>query len=143
MSRSDFYVLPSPAPEARMNFLYKLLEKILKLGRRVYIKAESEEQARMLDTRLWDYQDQAFIPHSLVAEGLASPLEIGYGDAKPDHCDVYLNFALDIADEALKFDRIIEIVVQEPRILESTRNNYRRYKQAGYDIHMNDMRRKI
>ena len=141
MSRCDFYVLPSPDPEARVHFLYKLLEKVLGLGHKVYIRAASEQQANLLDSRIWDYQDHAFLPHSLIAEGLESPIEIGYGDALPTHKDIFLNFDLEIPTQALSFDRIIEIVVQEQSILDATRNNFRHYKKAGFDIRMNDMRR--
>ena len=125
-----------------MHFLYKLLEKVVRLGHKVYIRAASEQQANLLDNRIWDYQDQAFLPHSLVAEGLESPIEIGYGDAQPTHKDIFLNFDLEIPDQALSFNRIIEIVVQEQSILEATRCNFRHYKKAGFDIHMNDMRKK-
>lgn len=142
MPRSDFYVLPSPELDKREQFLYKLLEKVTALGHQVYIRTASEQHAATLDNRLWDYSPHGFIPHSLTAENLASPVEIGYGDSMPKHRDVYLNLDLAIPDAALKFDRVIEIVVQTPDILAATRDNYRRYKTAGYDIHMNDMRPK-
>ncbi len=142
MNRCDFYVLPSTAPEKREHFLYKLLEKVTALGHRVYIRAASEQQASILDNKLWDYSEQGFIPHSLIAEGLNSPVEIGYGDSLPEHRDVFLNFDLEIPEHALAFDRILEIVVQTPEILAATRENYKLYKNADYDIHMNDMRPK-
>ncbi len=142
MARSDFYILPGDDGEARQRFLLRLLEKLSTLGRRIYLRAESEQQAGALDKLLWDYRPEAFLPHSLAVEKLPSPIEIGYGDTLPDHRDVYLNFALEVPAIALEFDRTIEIVVQQAAILDATRANYRRYRDAGYDIHMNDMRRK-
>ncbi len=142
MPRSDFYVLPSADTRAREHFLFRLLEKIIALGHRIYIRTESEAAAAALDSQLWEYSADGFIPHSLVVEDLGSPVEIGYGDALPRHREICLNFALDIPDIALEFERTIEIVVQQPEILAATRRNYRRYQQSGYEIHMNDMRRK-
>ncbi|WP_421862098.1 DNA polymerase III subunit chi [Motiliproteus sp.] len=140
--RSDFYVLPTEDPDARRRFLCKVLEKVVALGHRIYIRTDDETQARQLDEWLWDYQPEAFLPHSLLAAGLNSPIEIGYGDSKPDHREVFVNLALEIDELALEFNRTIEIVVQQTEILEATRANYRRYQGQGYEIHMNDMRRK-
>ncbi|MEH6471893.1 MAG: DNA polymerase III subunit chi [Halopseudomonas sp.] len=142
MPRSDFYVLPTNDSEARRRFLCKVLEKVHGLGHRIYIRTTDETSARQLDELLWDYRPEAFLPHSLVAEQLDSPIEIGYGDSLPQHRDVFVNLELAVDDAALNFERIIEVVVQQPDILEATRANYRRYKERDYEIHMNDMRRK-
>lgn len=140
--RSDFYVLPSADADSRERFLYKLLERIRPLGHQIYIRVESEAHARALDHSLWDYRPEAFMPHALVAAKEQVNIEIGYGDALPDHQDVYINLALEIPDQALGFNRTIEIVVQQEDVLAATRANYRRYQQSGYEIHMNDMRPK-
>jgi DNA polymerase-3 subunit chi len=142
MPRSDFYILPTDDPDARRRFLCKVLEKVHGLGLPIYIRADSETAARQLDELLWSYRPDAFLPHSLIAEQLDSPIEIGYGDSLPRHRKVYVNMALEAQPSALDFERIIEVVVQQDDILEATRANYRHYKQRGYEIHMNDMRRK-
>lgn len=142
MARSDFYILPTEDPDARPRFLCKVLEKVYGLGHRIYIRAASENDAKLLDQLLWDFRPSAFLPHSLLAEQLGSPIEIGYGDSRPDHRDVYVNMALEAEPLSLEFDRIIEVVIQQTDILAATRSNYRDYQQRGYDIHMNDMRRK-
>jgi DNA polymerase-3 subunit chi len=142
MPRSDFYILPTDDPDARPRFLCKVLEKVQGLGHRIYIRAANENEAKQLDQLLWDYRPSAFLPHSLLAEQLGSPIEIGYGDSLPEHRDVYVNMALEADPLSLEFERIIEVVVQQEEILAATRNNYRDYQQRGYEIRMNDMRRK-
>ncbi|MFT5721381.1 MAG: DNA polymerase-3 subunit chi [Motiliproteus sp.] len=141
MSRSDFYILATDDPQTRRHFLCKVLEKVYGLGHRIYIRASDETSARQLDEWLWEFRSNAFLPHSLIAEQLDSPIEIGYGDSLPEHRDVFINLELEVTDAALTFDRIIELVIQQPDILAATRANYRRYKLQGYDIRMNDMRR--
>ncbi|MEH6648548.1 MAG: DNA polymerase III subunit chi [Motiliproteus sp.] len=144
MPRSDFYILPSNDSDSRRRFLCKVLEKVHGLGHQIYIRTADEAAARQLDELLWEYCSEAFLPHNLIAEKLEmpSPIEIGYGDSLPQHREVYVNMALEASDLSLSFERIIEVVIQQDEILEATRNNYRQYQQRGYEIHMNDMRRK-
>ncbi|MFT6914651.1 MAG: DNA polymerase-3 subunit chi [Motiliproteus sp.] len=140
MSRSDFYILAADDPQARRHFLCKILEKVYGLGHRIYVRTGDEASARQLDEWLWEFRGDAFLPHSLIAEQLDDVIEIGYGDSLPGHRDVFINLELEVTDAALSFDRIIEVVIQQPEILAATRANYRRYKLQGYDIRMNDMR---
>ncbi len=142
MPRSDFYILPSDDSDTRRRFLCKVLEKAHGLGHRIYIRAADETAARQLDELLWDYRSDAFLPHSLIAEQLDSPIEIGYGDSLPQHRDLYVNMAFEANELSLSFERIIEVVIQQDDILQASRDNYRQYQQRGYEIHMNDMRRK-
>ncbi len=142
MSHVDYYVLPDTGSDARLHFLYRLLDKIHPLGMRIYIRVHDETEARQLDQRLWEYRADAFLPHSLLTEGLEAPVEIGYGDSLPSHRAVYINMAGDIAPAAFAFERLIEIVIQQEQVLADTRANYRQYKQQGFTIRMNDMRRK-
>ncbi|WP_207063369.1 DNA polymerase III subunit chi [Motiliproteus sp. SC1-56] len=142
MTRSDFYVLPTPDPDARLRFACQLIEKVQALGHRVYVRTESESAARALDERLWDFREEAFVPHALVAANEDAPVQIGYGDSLPEHRDVYLNLALQVPEPALAFNRTLEVVIQEDTVLEATRANYRCYQQRGFEIHMNDMRAK-
>lgn len=140
MPRSDFYILATDDLQARRHFLCKVLEKVYRMGHRVYIRTSDEASAKQLDESLWEFRADAFLPHSLIAEQLDSTIEIGYGDTLPQHRDVFVNLELDVAEIALQFERIIEVVVQNQQILDATRANYRRYQQQGYEIRMNDMR---
>lgn len=143
MPRCDFYILAADDPQTRRHFLCKILEKVHGLGHRIYIRTGNETSARQLDEWLWEFRADAFLPHSLIAEQLDSAIEIGHGDSLPKHRDVFINLDLEVPDTALTFDRIIEVVIQQPDILEATRANYRHYKQRGYEVRMNDMRRQM
>ena len=46
-----------------------LVERTLERGWRALIKAESADRASALDTLLWTYDDQAFLPHAQVGDG--------------------------------------------------------------------------
>ena len=46
-----------------------LVTRTLERGQRVLIKAESADRASAIDTLLWTYDDQSFLPHAQVGDG--------------------------------------------------------------------------
>ena len=142
MSQADFYVLPDAEPEKRTAFLCRLADKVLGQGLNIYIHVTGEIEAERLDQLLWDYRADAFIPHGLLNSKPDAPVQIGWGDQLPQHRDVYINLALEASTETLKFDRILEIVIQQPDILAATRKNFALYKNSGRTPKMHDMRPK-
>ncbi|MBV1790551.1 DNA polymerase III subunit chi [Marinobacterium sp. D7] len=140
MSRADYYILADADPDSRELFLCRLCEKILGLGLRIYIHMPSEEDAARLDQRLWAFRADAFVPHVILGQTPAAPIEIGHGEQRPNHREVFINLALSLPEDAFEFQRIVEIVVQEDSILEATRQNYQRCRDRGVELHRNDMR---
>lgn len=141
-SKADFYVLPSSDPDARARFLCRLVEKIRALGHEIFIQASNETEAQRIDQLLWEYRPESFIPHSLLNETDNAGVKIGWDSQRPQHQDVYVNLDLDIPEDALKFDRILEIVIQSEDILTATRSNYKIYQKSSVKIDMHDMRKK-
>jgi DNA polymerase-3 subunit chi len=45
-----------------------LLEKTLERGWRAVVETSSRERATALDTMLWTYRDDAFLPHGIAGE---------------------------------------------------------------------------
>jgi DNA polymerase-3 subunit chi len=50
-----------------------LLERALEEGRRVLVRASSEEMVTALNERLWTYDDASFLPHGAAGDG--DPME--------------------------------------------------------------------
>ena len=46
-----------------------LITRTLERGQRVLIKAESADRASAIDTLLWTYDDQSFLPHAQAGDG--------------------------------------------------------------------------
>jgi len=65
--------------------LPELLEKVLERGWRAFVRVGTEERARRLDTHLWTYRDDAFLPHGLSGEGeeARQPILIGVETGPP------------------------------------------------------------
>jgi DNA polymerase-3 subunit chi len=49
--------------------LPRLLERALEEGRRVVVRASSEEMVAALNARLWTYDDASFLPHGAAGDG--------------------------------------------------------------------------
>lgn len=140
--KADFYVLPSSDPDSRGRFLCRLVEKIRALGHEIFVHTANQSEAQRIDQLLWEFRPESFIPHHLIDETPAAPIQIGWGQQRPQHKDVFINLDLDIPEDALQFGRILEIVVQSEDILTSTRANYKRYQESKIPIDMHDMRKK-
>jgi DNA polymerase-3 subunit chi len=49
--------------------LPRILERALEEGRRVLVRASSEEMAAAINERLWTYDDAGFLPHGAASDG--------------------------------------------------------------------------
>ena len=67
-----------------------LLELSLKRGWRAAVQAASEERVEALDTLLWTYRDESFLPHGTARDGRASmqPIYLTAGDENPNEAQV-------------------------------------------------------
>ncbi len=144
MTRIDFYIRKESTLDDRLAFACRLIQKTRTMGHSVYIHCASAEDAHAMDKLLWAFQENSFIPHKLTQTGGADcAIEIGYSNdinACGEHHDVLINLGFDVPVFFTRFERLAEIVVQEPRVLEATRNNYRYYSQKHYPLHNHDMR---
>jgi DNA polymerase-3 subunit chi len=67
-----------------------LVERTLERGWRALIKAESADRASALDSLLWTYDDQSFLPHAQIGDGDAKrqPVLITTEDANANEANV-------------------------------------------------------
>jgi DNA polymerase-3 subunit chi len=97
-----------------------------------------------MDKLLWSFQSNSFLPHKIIGTGGADcPIEIGYlneNHAPEEHHDLLINLSTAVPCFFARFERLAEIVVQEPSVLEATRNNYRTYANKNYPLHNHQLR---
>lgn len=137
--RADYYVLSNADQDARERFLCRLCEKILGMNLRIYIHTANTSDAERLDARLWAFRPDAFVPHGLLGAQPPAPIEIGCGDQRPPHREVFVNLALELPQEAFGFQRIVEIVSQDSDVIAATRSNYRRCREQGLALKKHDI----
>lgn len=132
MTRVDFYVLPESGERARALFACRLAEKAWGLGNRVWIRTETEAEARALDDLLWVFRDQAFVPHALHGAG-DEPVLIAPADATADERDLLINLGTAVPEWVGRFARVAEVVDDEPARKAAGRARFVHYRDRGYD----------
>jgi len=72
-----------------------LLELSLKRGWRAAVQATSEERVEALNTLLWTYREESFLPHGTVRDERASshPIYLTAGDDNPN--EAHIRFLVD------------------------------------------------
>jgi DNA polymerase III subunit chi len=117
-----------------------LINQAFLQGQRVYIRTASEEEANVMDDLLWTFRDISFLPHRLLSQGYEpeTPIWIGWTETPPI-LDLMLNLAHPMAEYAYRFERIIEVIDNDPVIRRQGRERYRDYQRQGYAIELNNL----
>ncbi|GAB1264840.1 DNA polymerase III subunit chi [Aurantivibrio infirmus] len=144
----DFYVLDKDSVNERLKFVARLLEKLQKLGKSARILVENDESAQTLDDFLWQFPAESFLPHRRFEPSQASSSEEEQSSSnspvliqvanqavgKSETYDVLIDLSTEAASTQFQHPRIVEVVIQEPGILASTRARYKFYREQGYPL---------
>lgn len=134
MTRIDFYVLSETARDTRCGFACKLTEKAYRLGRKVYIHAETPVQAAEIDDMLWTFRAGSFLPHAPYSTEAAAdhPILIGCNLEPTGHTDVLVNLTQEVPLFFSRFERVAELVGQDEAQRQNARERFRFYRERGY-----------
>lgn len=138
-----FYVLAQQTHQEQLLFACRLAEKSLNEGHEVLLLVDTQEQAKALDELLWNYREEAFIPHCLISEKNQHPncnIHISIGSEIGHHHDVLICLATELPPTFSRFKRLLEVVIQEDEVLSYTRKHYKFLKDRGFPIKHHDMR---
>jgi DNA polymerase-3 subunit chi len=118
--------------------LPKMLEMTLQRGWKAVVQAGSEERLEALDTLLWTYTDESFLPHGTVKDGNASmqPIFLTVGDDNPAGADV--RFMVDGALGPSNFDPYLRVVYlfdgRDAEAVAAARGQWKAAKSAGCSV---------
>lgn len=119
---------------ARWHCACRLSEKALKQGHHVVIALEDETEATAISEHLWCFRPESFLPHQLQSEQGDAPILCVWDEDRDHYHQLLINLRHDIPEWFSRFQRVAEIVVQEPRCLASTRAHYQFYRNRGYPL---------
>ncbi len=134
-----FYVVQSAEPGQRLHVAVRLADKAFQRGHRIFINASDETQARELDELLWSLRPASFLPHGLHGQEYSDAIGIGWGQEPEHHNDLLINLQLSIPPFFSRFQRVAEVVTQEPASLVALRESWRLYKERGYQLEKHDL----
>jgi DNA polymerase-3 subunit chi len=115
-----------------------LLEKSLERGWRVVVQAASEERVDALDSHLWTYRDDSFLPHGVWREPDAreQPILLTINDDNPNGASV--RFLIDgtaVPADASAYERIVVLFDgDDPEAVNDARTRWTEAKQSGFDV---------
>ena len=127
-----FYQLSGTTLEAT---LPDLLERSLDRGWRVLLRCGSEAGMAGLDTLLWTYRDDSFLPHGTVAagNGALQPVCLTLGDENPNGANILMlvDGARASVAEMAGFERTCLLFDgRDDRAVETARADWRAVKAA-------------
>ena len=140
MPRADFYLIDKPRfRDDPLLLVCELAKRAFDNGQPALILARSIDQAEQLDEKLWEFDADAFVPHQIAGDDddaitpvLIVPPEI----TAPDRALV-INLREDCAPGL--FERVLEVVPADENERLGSRNRWKTYKAAGFDVAKHDM----
>jgi DNA polymerase III subunit chi len=115
-----------------------LLERALEEGRRVVVRASSEEMVAALNDRLWTYDDAGFLPHGAAGDGdpTVQPIFLTARVENPNRATMLLRLSgAEMAPEDAEFDPVVLMFDgRDGDSLADARAEWRRLKDEGHAI---------
>jgi DNA polymerase-3 subunit chi len=118
--------------------LPRLLERALEQGRRVVVRASSDEMVSALNEGLWTYDDASFLPHGAAGDGdpTSQPIFLTCEVENPSAATMLVRLSGVEAGEAdEKFDLVVLLFDgRDEGALANARREWRRLKDEGCAI---------
>jgi len=142
MHQIDFYILHTRFRQEKERLACQLVDKVWHQGYHIYIHTDTKVSAQRLDTTLWTFKKESFLPHDIYPDVLSpAPIQIGYTEKICEGMDVLINLTLTVPPFFEPFKRIAEIVDDIPQARQAGRTRYRFYKEKGYALKIHDINR--
>jgi DNA polymerase-3 subunit chi len=124
----------------KVGYACRLLRKAWRRRSRVVV-AGNDALLGQLDTALWTFDPQDFVPHARLARGASvapglerTPIWLVERGAAPPHRDVLVNLGPQAAEAAESFARVIELVDTSDDDRAAGRARWNAYKAAGWTV---------
>ena len=138
---AQFYLLNSTASEQDLSAqemqACNLAAQAWRLGKRVLIACQTEQQALMLDEALWQRDPSEFVPHNLSGEmtTYATPIEISWvGKRNAQRRDLLINLQTQLPDYISSFNQIIDFVPADETQKALARERYKQLRSLGWEL---------
>ncbi len=140
MARADFYLIDKPRfREDPLLLVCELTKRAFDAGQSTLILARTFDQAEQIDEKLWEFSDDAFIPHQIAGDedDAITPVIIAPPDVTTPDRALVINLREDAATGL--FDRVLEVVPADQSERDGSRKRWSMYKAAGFEVAKHDM----
>lgn len=140
MPRADFYLIAKPRfRDDPLLLVCELAKRAFESGQPTLILARSADQADALDEKLWEFDEQAFVPHQIAGDDddAITPVLI----AAPGVATADRTLVINLRDECAPglFERVLEVVPADEAERLGSRERWKTYKAAGFEVNKHDM----
>jgi len=132
MTDVSFYKL-SGNLQVALALVCQLAQKALKSNQQVLCLVDNNETAEQLNKMLWDFQ----------ASAEQTPIAITVDSNPADHHSILINLQAEIPTWFSRFERVMEIIYQQPEYEQAKRDNFKFYKERGYPLSFHDLSEKF
>ncbi|HHE3507181.1 TPA: DNA polymerase III subunit chi [Pasteurella multocida] len=132
---AQFYLLSEQAQMEKM--ACDFAASAWRLGKRVLIACETEQQALDIDEALWAREADEFVPHNLSGEvtTYATPIEVSWkGKRNAQRRDLLINLQAELPDYISSFTQVIDFVPVEEHLKVLARERYKQLRQLGWQL---------
>jgi DNA polymerase-3 subunit chi len=106
-------------------------------GHKILLKAANEQDLERLNSQLWTYNPNSFLPHGSEKDGFAEkqPIYLTTKDENPNGADVMILTGGASSAMHGQFSLCCEMLDgRDKEAVESARANWKKYKEAGYTV---------
>jgi len=140
MPRADFYLIAKPRfRDDPLLLVCELAKKAFEAGQKSLILTRSFEQAEQLDEKLWEFDELAFVPHQIAGDDddAITPVLI----VPPDMQAADRALVINLRDECAPglFERVLEVVPADEDQRAGSRQRWKTYQHAGFEVKKFDM----
>ncbi|MFT3802751.1 MAG: DNA polymerase III subunit chi [Burkholderiaceae bacterium] len=129
--------------DEKLGYCCRLIRKIYRAGQPVVVYDDQPARLAALDRALWSFSSLDFIPHVGAGDELAphTPVLLAGREYDFPHHAVLVNLAEQTPTFFSRFDRLIDLVGDDPQDLVAGRQRWRFYTDRGYPIDRHDAAR--
>ncbi len=140
MPRADFYLIAKPRfAEDPLLLVCELARRAFAAEQPTVILARSLDEAEAIDAKLWEFDEDAFIPHQIAGDedDAVTAVLIVPPDVEAEERPLAIN----LRDYCAlgRHERVLEVVAADPAEREESRRRWTEYKRRGYEIAKHDM----
>jgi DNA polymerase-3 subunit chi len=116
--------------------LPRLLERVVASGQRAVVLAETDERVEALNSLLWTYSQDSFLPHGSARDGFAQeqPIFLTAAEENPNGATILVVVDERLPDFAAGFSRVLDMFNDSEPSKQAARERWRLYKGAGHAV---------
>ncbi|OOF44611.1 DNA polymerase III subunit chi [Rodentibacter rarus] len=134
---AQFYILTEQTPLSVEQLACNLAASAWRLGKRILIACETEQQALDIDEALWQRDPDEFVPHNLSGEATQypTPIEISWkGKRNAQQRDLLINLQQTVPEFSHSFIQLIDFVPVEEMPKAQARERYKQLRIQGWQL---------